>query len=162
MKGKRAASSSRKSSADEDEDVEMANATGAGAKSRRKPEDDDRVPGKLVKIPNGDAAPSSNSGTTITVFYRRASWNVMNEWLAQQLAECGELVSVRVHMDLNTGSSRECGYVTFAATQAVKAAHKHNDTVRENRAKLFDDTQNAATLALFESQPSFNLTQDTV
>ena len=79
-----------------------------------------------MKIPNGDAAPSSNSGTTITVFYRRASWNVMNEWLAQQLAECGELVSVRVHMDLNTGSSRECGYVTFAATQAVKAAHVPN------------------------------------
>lgn len=123
---------------------------------------------------NGDA-----SGATKTIFVGRLSWNVDNDWLAQEFAECGEVVSARVQMDRNTGKSRGFGYVTFATAEAVEAAialsgkeidgrainvdrsiEKDKNTVREKRAAAFGDGVSAPSSVLFVGNLSFDANED--
>lgn len=179
----------------EDEDVEMAE-TGAKTNGqfcdrlrefmsatyfshlgKRKADDDDAAPAKKVKLVDGGAAASSDSGKTI--FVGRLSWNVDNDWLAQEFAECGEVVSARVQMDRNTGKSRGFAYVTFATAEAVTAAlalngkeidgrpvnidksvEKDPDTARQNRAKTFGDSQSPPSASIFVGNLSFAATED--
>ena len=145
---------------------------------KRKAEDDASAPAKKVRIANGDAADTGN-GETKTVFVGRLSWNVDNDWLAQEFAECGEVVSARVQMDRNTGKSRGFGYVTFATTEAVEAALKLNGkeidgrpvnidrsqerdpaAAREKRARTFGDTPSEPASVLFVGNLSFDSTED--
>ncbi|RDX40088.1 RNA-binding domain-containing protein, partial [Lentinus brumalis] len=114
-----------------------------------------------------------------TVFVGRLSWNVDNDWLAQEFAECGEVVSARVQMDRNTGRSRGFGYVTFATTEAVEAAlamngkeidgrpvnidkseEKDKSEVREKRAQKFGDSASEPASVLFVGNLSFDSTED--
>lgn len=196
-------SDSDSSSEDEDEDVEMADASkpkAPVAKSefrqllvmststdalffsagKRKAEDDAPAPAKKAKIANGDAeGEGEGAGEVKTVFVGRLSWNVDNDWLAQEFAECGEVVSARVQMDRNTGRSRGFGYVTFATSAAVEAAlqlsgkeidgrpinvdkseEKDRSTVRQNRAEKFGDKPSEPATTLFVGNLSFNSTED--
>ena len=100
-------------SEDDDDDVEMADATAKPtANGKRKADDASSVPAKKTKAADGTAVPSESTGTTKTIFVGRLSWNVDNDWLAQEFAECGEVVNARVQMDRNTGRSRGFGFVT--------------------------------------------------
>ena len=146
---------------------------------KRKAEEDAPAPAKKVKIANGDAAPAEGGSETKTVFVGRLSWNVDNDWLAQEFAECGEVVSARVQMDRNTGRSRGFGYVTFATTEAVEAAlklsgkeidgrpinvdkseEKDKSVVRQSRAEKFGDTPNEPSAVLFVGNLSWDWTED--
>ena len=129
---------------------------------------------------NGDAAAADSSApSTKTIFVGRLSWNVDNDWLAQEFAECGEVVSARVQMDRNTGRSRGFGYVTFATTEAVEAAlalngkeidgrainvdkseEKDKSEVREKRAQKFGDSASEPASVLFVGNLSFDSTED--
>ena len=168
-------SDSSESSSEEDDDVEMADASAKPAtNSKRKAEDDEAQPAKKAKV---DAA----DGETKTIFVGRLSWNVDNDWLASEFAECGEVVSARVQMDRNTGKSRGFGYVTFATSEAVekalqlsgkeidgrpinvdKSAEKDQSTVREKRAKAFGDTPSAPSSVLFVGNLSWDATEDMI
>ena len=147
---------------------------------KRKAEDESAAPAKKAKIVDGDAA-ANGTGETKTVFVGRLSWNVDNDWLAQEFAECGEVVSARVQMDRNTGRSRGFGYVTFSTTEAVEAAlalsgkeidgrpvhvdkSQERDPAqqRERRAKTFGDTPSAPSSVLFVGNLSWDATEDAV
>ncbi|KAG1729070.1 uncharacterized protein EDB91DRAFT_838374 [Suillus paluster] len=114
-----------------------------------------------------------------SIFVGRLSWNVDNDWLAQEFASCGEVVSAQVQTDRATGKSRGFGYVHFASADAVEKALEMNgkeidgrpvnidkstppdkNAVRENRAKSFGDTQSPASSTLFVGNLSFGVTED--
>lgn len=180
-KAKPAESSSAEESSDDDEDVEMGDAS-AKTNGKRKADDESSAPAKKVKVADGSSAPAENgAGPSKTVFVGRLSWNVDNDWLSQEFAECGEVVSARVQMDRNTGKSRGFGYVTFATEEAAEAAlkldgkeidgrpvhidksvEKDQNTVREKRANAFGDSPSAPSSVLFVGNLSFDATEDAV
>lgn len=128
---------------------------------------------------NAATADAEAEAPTKTVFVGRLSWNVDNDWLSQEFAECGEVVSARVQMDRNTGKSRGFGYVSFATTEAVEAAlaltgkeidgrpinvdrsiEKDKSAVREKRANAFGDSASAPSSVLFVGNLSFDANED--
>jgi nucleolin len=135
-----------------------------------------------VKLANGEAAPADPSAAEVkSIFVGRLSWNVDSEWLAQEFAECGEVVSATVQMDRNTGKSRGFGHVHFATTEAVEAALAMNgkeidgrpvnidksepqdrSRARESRAKAFGDETSSASSTLFVGNLSFGVAEDTL
>ena len=130
---------------------------------------------------DGAAAATDGSEPTKTIFVGQLSWNVDNDWLAQEFAECGEVVDARVQTDRNTGRSRGFAYVTFATEEAVEAALKLNgkeidarpvkidkstskspQEKREGRAKAFGDTASEPSATLFVGGLSWDATEDMV
>lgn len=116
-----------------------------------------------------------------SIFVGRLSWNVDNDWLAQEFAECGEVESAHVQMDRNTGRSRGFGYVHFTTAEAVEKALALNgkeidgrpvniDTSSnsdkkasfEKRAKAFGDTPSPPSAVLFVGNLSFGVNEDTL
>ena len=69
---------------------------------------------------------SADSGEPRTVFVGQLSWNVDNDWLESEFAECGSVVSARVVMDRETGRSRGFGYVEFATSEEATKALEFN------------------------------------
>lgn len=149
--------------------------------TKRKAEAEPSVPPKKVKLVDGDgdAAPSVSSEETKSIFVGRLSWNIDNDWLAQEFASCGEVVSAQVQTDRATGKSRGFGYVHFASADAVEKALQMNgkeidgrpvnidkstppdkSAVRENRAKSFGDTQSPVSSVLFVGNLSFGVNED--
>ncbi|KZT13203.1 RNA-binding domain-containing protein [Laetiporus sulphureus 93-53] len=148
---------------------------------KRKANDDSSAPAKKPKIANGDAATSDEFAQSKTIFVGRLSWNVDNDWLAQEFQECGEVVSARVQMDRNTGRSRGFAYVAFTTAEAVEAALKLNgkeidgrpvnidrsaekdqSTRRDARASAFGDKASPPSSTLFLGNLSWNTTEDQV
>ncbi|KAL5527026.1 hypothetical protein ACEPAG_5817 [Sanghuangporus baumii] len=179
------------SSEDEDEDAEMKDTTPAKKETSQKKEDLSKTgkrkadettstPVKKVKLANGDATmPSSDSSDdSKVVFVGQLSWNVDNDWLAQEFADCGEVVSARVQVDRNTGKSRGFGFVDFATVEGANAAVALNGTKEidgrmvkldksstksrdpEKRAKAFGDVPSEPSTVLFVGNVSFNTTED--
>lgn len=152
------------------------------ALGKRKADDDVSVPAKKAKVANGDAATAADESETIkTIFVGQLSWNVDNDWLAQEFGECGEVTEARVQMDRTSGRSRGFGYVTFATEEALEAALKLDGKEidgrpvkvdkstpkppqerREARAKAFGDTASAPSATLFVGGLSFDATEDMV
>ncbi|KAG1856319.1 hypothetical protein C8R48DRAFT_302937 [Suillus tomentosus] len=147
--------------------------------TKRKAEAEPSVPPKKVKLVDGDAAPSVSIEETKSIFVGRLSWNIDNDWLAQEFASCGEVVSAQVQTDRATGKSRGFGYVHFASADAVEKALQMNgkeidgrpvnidkstppdkSAVRENRAKSFGDTQSPVSSVLFVGNLSFGVNED--
>ncbi|KAG1811241.1 uncharacterized protein BJ212DRAFT_1579263 [Suillus subaureus] len=173
-------SSSDESSSDQDGDkgAEVQNAQPAKG-TKRKAEAEPSVPQKKVKLVDDDAAPSVSTEETKSIFVGRLSWNVDNDWLAQEFASCGEIVSAQVQTDRATGKSRGFGYVHFTSADAVEKALQMNgkeidgrpvnidkstppdkSAVRENRAKSFGDTQSPVSSVLFVGNLSFGVNED--
>jgi nucleolin len=173
-------SSSDESSSDQDGDkaAEVQNVQPAKG-TKRKAEAEPSIPPKKVKLVNDDAAPSVSTEETKSIFVGRLSWNVDNDWLAQEFASCGEVVSAQVQTDRATGKSRGFGYVHFTSADAVEKALEMNgkeidgrpvnidkstppdkSAVRENRAKSFGDTQSPASSVLFVGNLSFGVNED--
>jgi nucleolin len=135
-----------------------------------------------VKFADGNpASPDKTKEETKSIFVGRLSWNVDHDWLAQEFAECGEVVSATVQMDRNTGKSRGFGYVHFATAAAVEAALAFNgkeidgrainvdksepaekSRVRENRAHAYGDEVTSPSSTLFVGNLSFGIAEDTL
>ncbi|THV04550.1 RNA-binding domain-containing protein [Dendrothele bispora CBS 962.96] len=166
------------SDSDSDSDAEMGDSTKPAAANGKRKANDDPAPSKKVKLANGDAA---DPNETTSIFVGQLSWNVDNDWLAQEFQQCGEVVSATVQMDRNSGRSRGFGYVHFSSSQAVEAALKLNgkeidgraikvdistppnkDAQREKRAKTFGDQTSPPSSTLFVGNLSFNSTEDSV
>jgi nucleolin len=147
--------------------------------TKRKAEAEPAAPPKKVKLADGEAAPAASTEETKSIFVGRLSWNVDNDWLAQEFASCGEVVSAHVQTDRATGKSRGFGYVHFASADAVEKALEMNgkeidgrpvnidkstppdkSAVRENRAKSFGDTKSPASSVLFVGNLSFGVNED--
>ena len=116
-----------------------------------------------------------------SIFVGRLSWNVDNDWLAQEFAECGEVESAHVQMDRNTGRSRGFGYVHFKTADAVEKALALNGreidgravnvdrtsspdkkASSEKRAQAFGDTPSPPSAVLFVGNLSFGVNEDTL
>lgn len=163
----------------------MADASAKAAiNGKRKAEEAVEQPAKKAKVSQSEAysaGENAGAGETKTIFVGRLSWNVDEEWLASEFAECGEVVSARVQMDRTTGKSRGFAYVTFSSTDAVekalalngkeidgrpvnidKSIEKDKSQVRENRAKAFGDQQSPPSAVLFVGNLSFDATEDII
>ncbi|TDL14314.1 RNA-binding domain-containing protein [Rickenella mellea] len=163
----------------DDEDEDMEDATSAPVHNgKRKADEAAEAPAKKAKVANGDVhASAEGDEATKSIFVGRLSWNVDNDWLAQEFAECGEVVSARVQMDRNTGKSRGFGYVEFATAEAVEKAVALNGKEidgravnidkssprapnPEKRAKAFGDVASEPSSTLFVGNVSFDTTED--
>lgn len=83
--------------------------TAAATTTKRKADDEETPVAKKTKTDEAavEAAPAAEGDEEIKqVFVGRLSWNVDNDWLASEFAECGEVVSARVVMDRESGKSR--------------------------------------------------------
>jgi nucleolin len=140
------------------------------------------APPKKVKLANGDAAPAGSSETeTKSIFVGKLSWSVDNDRLAQEFAECGEVVSAQVQVDRNTGKSRGFGYVHFTTADAVQKALAMNGTeidgrainvdvstpmdksrAREVRSKAFGDNPSPPSSTLFIGNLAFSVVEDSL
>ena len=150
--------------------------------NKRKAEDDAH-PTKRVKLASGEAAAAAANPTeeTKSIFVGSLSWNVDNDRLEQEFAECGEVVSATVQVDRNSGRSRGFGYVHFTTSEAVEAAlamngkeidgravnidkstPRNQNAARENRANTFGDKQSPPSSVLFVGNLSFNVSEDQV
>ncbi|KAJ3873021.1 hypothetical protein F5051DRAFT_463216 [Lentinula edodes] len=126
-------------------------------------------------------APVVNEEEVKSIFVGQLSWNVDNDWLGQEFANCGEVVSATVQMDRNTGRSRGFGYVHFTSSDAVTKALEMNgkeidgrpvkvdkstppnkDSVREKRAQTFGDQTSPPSHTLFVGNLSFSANEDSV
>jgi nucleolin len=119
------------------------------------------------------------------LFVGNLSWNVDEEWLAQEFKEFGELVATRVVTDRDSGRSKGFGYVEFVnaadAAAALKAkkgalidgreANVDFSTPRDNtkpkerqdqRAAQYGDSQSPPSDTLFLGNLSFGATEDIV
>ncbi|KAI6011740.1 hypothetical protein EDC04DRAFT_2503746, partial [Pisolithus marmoratus] len=54
------------------------------------------------------------------IFIGELSWNVDNDWLAQEFSSCGGVESATIQMDRITGRSHRFGYVHFKSMDAVE------------------------------------------
>jgi nucleolin len=141
------------------------------------------IPPKRIKLANGKKSsvdPAPDSDGVKSIFVGRLSWNVDNDWLAQEFTECGEVVSASVQMDRNTGKSRGFGYVHFATSDAVEAAlalngkeidgravnvdksHPPDNSRHENRSKAFGDETGPPSNTLFVANLAYTVKEDTL
>lgn len=148
---------------------------------KRKAEAHVPAPPKKVKLENGISTPAvaSDDQETKGVFVGKLSWNVDDDWLAQEFASCGEIESAHVQMDRTTGRSRGFGHVHFTSVEAVQKAlamdgkeidgraihvDKSNPPNKkaygEKRAQAFNDKQSPSTNVLFVGNLSFDATED--
>lgn len=151
------------------------------ANKKRKADSETVGAPKKAKLANGNANAVTSSEETKSIFVGRLSWNVDNDWLAQEFAECGEVESAHVQMDRNTGRSRGFGYVHFKTVDAVEKAlalngkeidgrpinvDKSNPPDKkasaEKRAQAFGDGQNPPSAVVFVGNLSFSVDEDTL
>ena len=146
---------------------------------KRKADDSVEAPAKKTKLANGEASSHTESAEDSNVcFVGSLSWNVDNDWLATEFADCGKVLSARVQMDRNSGKSRGFGYVEFetvdGANAAVELSGKKEIDGRvvnidkskprapnpEKRAKVFGDSVSEPSTVLFVGNVSFDTTED--
>ena len=132
----------------------------------------------------GGEAAAEGAEESTTCFIGQLSWNVDNDWLASEFADCGEVVSARVQTDRNTGKSRGFGFVEFATVEGANAAVAQNGTKEidgrtlkidktqpkpaggqqhgspDKRAKAFGDVQSPPSATLFVGNVSWNTSED--
>jgi nucleolin len=85
--------------------------------SKKRAAEETEAPAKKAKVEE-----SAAEGASTTVFVGQLSWNVDNDWLQSEFAECGEVVSARVVTDRESGRSRGFGYVEFTTPEAAQKA----------------------------------------
>ncbi|KIJ19775.1 hypothetical protein PAXINDRAFT_152836 [Paxillus involutus ATCC 200175] len=166
---------------DKSEDVNMAEIAPTKAINKRKADSEAVAPQKKVKLANGDSSTVTSGEETKSIFVGRLSWNVDNDWLAQEFAECGEVESANVQMDRNTGRSRGFGHVHFKSVDAVEKALAMNGkeidgravnidksnpvdkkVASEKRAQAFGDAPSSPSTVLFVGNLSFGVNEDTL
>ncbi|KAG9317036.1 hypothetical protein JVU11DRAFT_1218 [Chiua virens] len=179
------ASSSEDSSESEDEEDEKPSGpvqtVSAEVNKKRKADSETTAPPKKTKLENGKTSAATSEEETRGIFVGRLSWNVDNDWLAQEFAECGEVESAHVQMDRNTGRSRGFGYVNFKTADAVEKALALNGkeidgravnidksnprdkgSAAEKRAQAFGDAPSPPSAVLFVGNLSFGVDEDTL
>jgi nucleolin len=144
---------------------------------KRKAEDEAEQPAKKAKTV---ATAEGEQEATTNVFVGQLSWNIDNDWLASEFAECGEVVQARVMIDRESNRSRGFGYVEFADLEAAaKAVALNGKEVdgraikvnyaaprpppnTEKRADRFGDKTNEPAPVLFVGNLSFSVNEDTL
>ncbi|KAF1986124.1 hypothetical protein K402DRAFT_404566 [Aulographum hederae CBS 113979] len=145
---------------------------------KRKAEDSTPAASKKAKTQGSGAVTSGN------VFVGSLSWNVDEDWLQREFEEFGDIVSVRVITDRDSGRSKGFGYVEFKnaadAEKAIEAKHgseidnrqinvnsaearpanKPNDS--KARAQRFGDSVSAPSDTLFIGNLSFDANEEMV
>ncbi|KAI4192386.1 MAG: hypothetical protein LQ346_004335 [Caloplaca aetnensis] len=85
----------------------------------------DAEPAPAAKKAKADAMASSfDDASKGNLFIGNLSWNVDEEWLSREFEQFGELKSVRIVTDRETGRSRGFGYVEFVNPSHGVKAHK--------------------------------------
>lgn len=107
-------SDSDSSDSSDDEDEKMKEDAPA---SKKRAAEESEAPAKKAKVEE-----AATDGASTTVFVGQLSWNVDNDWLQSEFAECGEVVSARVVTDRESGRSRGFGYVEFTTAEAAQKA----------------------------------------
>ncbi|KAK9454107.1 RNA-binding domain-containing protein, partial [Dipodascopsis uninucleata] len=122
-----------------------------------------------------------------TLFVGRLSWNIDEEWLAQEFSAMGEVVSARIVTDKGSGKSKGFGYVDFADAESAKKALEEmqgkeidgrpinldfsnprpddgasGQRVARNRADQYGDKPSDPSDTLFLGNLSFSVDQDTL
>ncbi|KAI8604798.1 hypothetical protein EDD21DRAFT_190666 [Dissophora ornata] len=168
-------SDSSDSGSDDEEDSKETSAASSDSESnKRKTEEVAAVSVKKTKTDDA-AAPAASAN----VFVGGLSWNVDNDWLRTEFAECGEILDVRVITDRDSGRSKGFAYVEFAnaegANAALALAGKEIDgrairvdlsesrPKKEAGAKSFNNAPTGdASDTLFVGNLSFNATEDDI
>ncbi|KAL8820438.1 MAG: hypothetical protein Q9191_007516 [Dirinaria sp. TL-2023a] len=117
------------------------------------------------------------------LFVGNLSWNVDEEWLKSEFEKFGELLSLRIVTDKDTGRSRGFGYVDFVNPEdAAKALQEMNgqqidgrrlnvDTAAKRsegaensnkRQKTFGDSQSEPSETLFVANIAFDADEDMI
>ncbi|ORY02822.1 RNA-binding domain-containing protein, partial [Basidiobolus meristosporus CBS 931.73] len=113
-----------------------------------------------------------------TVFVGGLSWSVDNDWLRDEMKECGEIVDVRVITDRATGKSKGFGYVEFATHEGAKNALEISGKEIDGRGirvdfsegkpaakkpeRTFESQNNEPSDTLFIGNLSFNSSEDSI
>lgn len=84
--------------------------------SKKRAAEETAAPAKKAKVEEEGAVEST------TCFVGQLSWNVDNDWLQSEFAECGAIKSARVVTDRDSGRSRGFGYVEFETAEAAQKA----------------------------------------
>lgn len=149
---------------------------------KRKAVEMEDAPVAKTKLASGKAEPTASDDANADskqCFIGQLSWNVDNDWLASEFAECGEVVSARVQMDRNTGRSRGFGFVEFTTVEAANACVALNGKEidgrpvkidkstpptpnPEKRAKVFGDVPSEPSSVLFVGNVSWNTSEDSL
>jgi len=90
-------------------------------------------PGKTLAPPA--AAPSS------TLFLGNLSFNATEDSISEAFGECGNVKSIRLITDRETGKFKGFGYIEFETEEAAKAAHELNGTEIDGRPVRIDFAQ---------------------
>ncbi|KAK9764752.1 hypothetical protein K7432_007494 [Basidiobolus ranarum] len=113
-----------------------------------------------------------------TVFVGGLSWSVDNDWLRDEMKDCGEIVDVRIITDRDSGRSKGFGYVEFAdhagAQKAMEASGREIDgrairvdfsekkPAAKKPERTYESQNNEPSDTLFIGNLSFNTTEDSV
>lgn len=168
------------SDSDDSESESEASPEEEAPSKKRKAEEDVEAPVKKTKV----EAVEGGEGVK-NLFVGNLSWNVDEEWLAQEFKDFGELIATRVVTDRDSGRSKGFGYVEFvnaadaaAALKAMKGAmidgreaNVDFSTPRDNtkpkeragdRAAQYGDSTSPPSDTLFLGNLSFEATEDVV
>ncbi|KAL8902358.1 MAG: hypothetical protein Q9207_004761 [Kuettlingeria erythrocarpa] len=108
-------------SSDSDDSSEDEEEVAPASKKRKA----DAEPAPVAKKAKADAMASSfDDAGKGNLFIGNLSWNVDEEWLSREFEQFGELKSVRIVTDRESGRSRGFGYVEFVNPSHGVKAHK--------------------------------------
>ncbi|MCJ1262721.1 hypothetical protein MMC22_002591 [Lobaria immixta] len=128
--------------ASSEEDAGSSDSSGSASDSEESSEDE-AVASKKRKADTNVVPAAKKSKTEASgddsgpknLFVGQLSWNVDEDWLTREFERFGELSSVRVISDKNTGRSKGFGYVEFVnSDSAAKAQKELHGTSIDNRA----------------------------
>ncbi|TPX61373.1 hypothetical protein PhCBS80983_g01132 [Powellomyces hirtus] len=167
-------SDSSDSSSDEEEEEKP--------KKRAADSGDSKQAVKKAKTETGAVTTAeSNHESSTTVFVGGLAWASTEESIKEAFAECGEITSVRIITDRETGRSKGFGYVEFTTGAAAKKACEWNGSELDGRSIKVDistprpadgntggrnnrveNPKSTPASTLFIGNLSFNVTEDLV
>ncbi|KAF9548312.1 hypothetical protein KI688_001948 [Linnemannia hyalina] len=116
--------------------VEFANAEGANAALALAGKE---IDGRSIRVDLSEARPKKEAGAKTfnnapqgeasdTLFVGNLSFNATEDDLRGAFTECGEIISVRLPTDRETGQAKGFGYIQFSSVEQAKAAIAWNGT----------------------------------
>jgi len=126
--------------------VEFANAEGANAALALAGKD---IDGRAIRVDLSESRPKKEAGAksfnqaptgdaSDTLFVGNLSFQATEDDLRGAFAECGEIISVRLPTDRETGQAKGFGYIQFSSVEEAKGAIAFNGTELAGRACRLD------------------------
>lgn len=94
--------------------------------------------------PTPTAGPGGDAAGSKTVFIKNLPWSADEDALGQFFAECGELASVRIARDRDTGRMRGFGHVDFETTEGAANAVAMSGQYMDGRELYIEATEGRA------------------